>query len=1635
VVEEDREGLIHWLSLVPGLGKAKIDNLAKAGYTSIESINKATIEELSSVQGIGTVLARKIKDFAARLDLKEGEEGGRDEKKRDAASSLFLCTNCGALIAEGGRKCSICGAEFEEGEEEEEEGWVREPLKALEEEERMKKPSDVDGFWYKERPGLMICTNCGALIAEHERKCSVCGAEFEEEDEELAPETDEKREEMAKRDVDGFWYKERPGLMICTNCGALITEDLKRCGVCGAEFEEGAEELAPAVEEEKKEVGKEKPSLLLCSNCGAIVSEKAEKCAICGAEIKGEIEKPEFEKPKEPEREKEIGELLPESFLPKEKPERKKKVTKDFLKRWERVKGVEPEDTAREIELCDEILEKNPDDAETLKRKAYLLVKTGRYDEALKTLEKSQVVEPVEEEDYKLEVLNVLRAKEGVPVISLEEEGVDTEKVEEALRYYDRLLEVDPSIEQAWQTKGELLEVLGRRDEALECFDRAIEARSARQTAKKLTALSALKKFGAFEAKPSEFIVKKRLERGPKGLVNATGKMNGLINGFINGRINGLINGKGRINGVVSGLVNGNGLINGEGLYNGRGMLYKPKATKVGEPTGRVVAIAAATLVLILVVPVLSNFLFVAPTVQTINIDGDFSDWNDIRGYDDLSTDQTTNMDVNIMSYKIFQEDSLMSVYAMTHDSALAGTNEIDTIMVFVDRDADAGTGYEIKGIGADLMALVQGWAERIETRSLYAFQDGSDPHNWSGFIQNGNVLAGIDRREIELQFEVGPDYSEPKVLIQAIDGELNTDFSDAVISVYAGALTVTESTIAPEVVNTAMFPFLQLQLMPHGGDVLLESLSVRKDGNLTDDSLELYLFEDTTGNGIYDAGDTLLDSSPISNSRATFDLDYKVPGARTMFAVANVIMPPSARSLGLRVSDVATDAVASISSGYMTNVYVGTPLEVIVDGAFADWSAVSAQTDQDGDLIIPLHPATLNENVDIRDYRINRTQSELSFYLRVDGKMLGGIDSPLIGQRPLPPSNYSDQDGDTVPDQYDTYVFDFNNDDIPDDVMANDVDYDGITDHPYGNDYWLNTTIPPDYPEPYRNRNVTIYIGPIAPRIVRGVDEARIFLDSDDDPSTGLQTYTSTKVMGMDHLVVVTGRNERILSSEVFEYNGTGNVPWQPLGNAASRKDSSRLEVSVPSSILNLSANASALFQIADWNLRTDTGDQPVGTKSLEPTSTRSSGGEGTKSPAGDNVVLNEISPIGSPEWVELCNPTASSIDLSGWTIQRKQGGGWVTVYTFGAGASIGAWGSGTEYLTVDLAANSLPDNGGTVILVDATATEVDRSVYPKMNAGESWARYKDPATGKPVDTDNKKDWYKSSSPSKGAPNDRTQPAIVVQKTGDKTQTSPGETIVYTITYDNTGDGNANTVWINDTLPNYVTYQSSSEPYDSFSGRTYRWVFTDLAPGTYSFTITVRVNDTAPDATVLQNIVDLDFTDQLGRPQTGSTDSHYTICRRPIITIVKVADKDVAGPGERIVYTIYYNNTGTGTAGNVWINDTIPQYVTFRKSKPNPSAIDGRTLRWHFTDVPPGDHSLTIEVDVNATAPTGDITNVACLNYTSAGGVAMGTSCDTAVTNIPEFSDAVIPIFGILVIFLFTRSRKKNLKDEREDG
>jgi hypothetical protein len=123
------------------------------------------------------------------------------------------------------------------------------------------------------------------------------------------------------------------------------------------------------------------------------------------------------------------------------------------------------------------------------------------------------------------------------------------------------------------------------------------------------------------------------------------------------------------------------------------------------------------------------------------------------------------------------------------------------------------------------------------------------------------------------------------------------------------------------------------------------------------------------------------------------------------------------------------------------------------------------------------------------------------------------------------------DSDGDTIPDYEDPYPLDFNNDGISDQDTDYDADGDGLMDYPYGDDFWLNTTIPdsPIIPEKYREITVKRYIGPkntkggrgngvVGANIKRSLE---IYIDLDGYKSTGYRFLS----IGAEYRIVVERR------------------------------------------------------------------------------------------------------------------------------------------------------------------------------------------------------------------------------------------------------------------------------------------------------------------------------------------------------------------------------------------------------------------------------------------------------------------------------------------------------------------------------
>jgi uncharacterized repeat protein (TIGR01451 family) len=234
------------------------------------------------------------------------------------------------------------------------------------------------------------------------------------------------------------------------------------------------------------------------------------------------------------------------------------------------------------------------------------------------------------------------------------------------------------------------------------------------------------------------------------------------------------------------------------------------------------------------------------------------------------------------------------------------------------------------------------------------------------------------------------------------------------------------------------------------------------------------------------------------------------------------------------------------------------------------------------------------------------------------------------------------------------------------------------------------------------------------------------------------------------------------------------------------------------------------------------------------------------------------------------------------------------------------------------------------------------------------------------------------------------TAPVMTFSKSVDATTADPGDQLTYTLTYENTGTGWASSVVIVDTIPADVTFVSSNPTYDSVVGNVYTWNLGDVAPGASgTITIIVKVDVGTPDETLLRNRAMLDYSDANGNFVDRLRGYADVIVTAPILTVTKSADVSEADPGDMIIYTITYENTGTGWATLVEIVDTIPADTTVISTIPRYTSVSGNDYVWSIGDLAPGAGG-TIEIKVYVTPGTPDETllhNVVTLDWADRNG------------------------------------------------
>jgi uncharacterized repeat protein (TIGR01451 family) len=1442
---------------------------------------------------------------------------------------------------------------------------------------------------------LFLCPKCGSFVGTNAGTCPFCGVSF-----------DESSEDDLSEGLDQFLKEADQPAHICQTCGAAIAKDATACAICDRRYAPEELALLPGLDAPLDDAAP------FCPRCGAYLSTGESECAICGSPM---TERPEVTSGG-------------------------KGVVKDFLTRWQRMAEpgppiAEADRLREELDHFDRLLEADASLERAWANRAKVLEKLGRPKEAMESFAKAAELNPARDDQYRLEVQNLLRVTGDASVLpprwkqpAATSPPAASDKVDprllDALAHYDSLLTADPTLAVAWRTKAEILGRLGRTEEAHASREQAERLERAEEGSLR-SAAAGLRSSGL--ATPG---------LSTAGFTNGrtNGRVNGRTNGHVNGRTNGRVNGvsEGRVNGLAMGATNGltfgrgatNGLVNGNGFTNGRRNGRAAPRIPAQPHWSRSVTGIAAVVALMLIVPILASMLSPSPVGPSslIRIDGDFSDWAAIPAYADSPVDQMLNPAVNLLAVKVATEDRNLFVNARVQGLLFSGgaPNETDSVFVFVDEDANRLTGYPIGDLGVDSAVEVFGWSQigSIEHGVLalkFDASGGPRSNDWSRFVPSGSADAAFSGQNLELRMTV-PVPKTARLLAYAADNLGNRDPADGSVRVSLPTLVVEQATVAPDVV-TGRTAILRVTLNPLGGIPHATALNLTRLGTSTD-SVDLSVYRDD-GSGGFDSADVLLSTVPVTGTTASLPVGLDFSSPAILWVEASWSNMTAASTFGLSVDGVALNGTASFRSTEIGQVYLASaPTDLRIDGAFGDWQGRTYGQDLLGDVTNRTGALEYNANVDILATAVDEG-ANFTGYVRVDGRILGGQDIPTSRSRTY--ASASDTDLDTVPDWVETSLGsslerDFNNDNVTDDRTGLDVDVDGLVDYPDGTDCWLNTTIPAWYPAPYAGRFVTRFICPVGLPPQEGVDVVYAYVDADNSSTTGQWSDVSGRLYGFDYAIAVIGRNGVVNSSGLYAYAPGQGVPWQLVQGVPVGLDSHRLEFAINATTMNLQSGYRVVYIASDWRLGYDVAlpDAAVARFAV-----------GAR--AATNVVINEISPQPNPEWIEVANPTASPIPLSGWNLALVRGGRTIVVFTFTT-QILGPFGSGTEYLRATLAGGLLP-NGNSILQLRQGTTIIDQTTYSQnVNNGQTWARLKDPVTGVPMDTNNDAaDFYISTLPSSGQANDRHRPTITVAKTASRSVAAPGQSILYAVYYNNTNTGNAKTVWVNDTLPSGVTYTTSSVPYNSVSGSMYRWIFADVTPGAHSFTITVAVTPATTDGQLLGNVVTLNYVDQVRRSLPGSTAWANTTVSRPTITVVKTATPGSARPGDPVTFTIYYNNTGSAAAGTVTIKDSLPNGMVYQSASLAPTWMNGRTFYWNLTNVAPGPHSLTLTALVDPTFTGSVLVNWAFLNYTTTGGYALIGSNSSTIVSIPELSDMIfVAVVPLLIIGLKVRARRQ---------
>jgi uncharacterized repeat protein (TIGR01451 family) len=270
--------------------------------------------------------------------------------------------------------------------------------------------------------------------------------------------------------------------------------------------------------------------------------------------------------------------------------------------------------------------------------------------------------------------------------------------------------------------------------------------------------------------------------------------------------------------------------------------------------------------------------------------------------------------------------------------------------------------------------------------------------------------------------------------------------------------------------------------------------------------------------------------------------------------------------------------------------------------------------------------------------------------------------------------------------------------------------------------------------------------------------------------------------------------------------------------------------------------------------------------------------------------------------------------------------------------------------------------------------------------------------------------DTYVQMPPTPGLQND-CRPDLTVEKVGPALAL-PGGTVMYTITYANSGTDSAENVVLSDTLPSGLSYVSDDSTLSCSACSvgatgTITWSVGTMAPGDdFDFTLTGLVSSTVSTGTSLVNRVTITTTDD--ELTVANNGDEWPVSINALDLSVAKTGPEAVFSGKDVVYTIIVQTQGVVAADNVVVTDTLPVSVTYVSDDSGWAAhtsIVGahEVVTWSPGSVP-ADTTYTFNLTgtVDADVAQGTLTNVVSATTTTADDPIENNSAEWPATAYP---------------------------------